>query len=93
VGEPDLLRPLALGYRWEGEAGTALEAAALSLGWRVRRAPGSGAARLAAGPGTALEGGRVLDLLLAVDSALAASGEAVGVDVFTRTFSIGRRGE
>jgi hypothetical protein len=91
VREPDLLRPLEIGYRWEGEAGDALEALALSLGWKVRRPPGSGAAAVAAGPGTpSAARGRALDLLLAIDAALAPSGEAVRVDVFTRTFTIVR---
>jgi hypothetical protein len=93
VKEPDLLRPLSLDRLLEGEAREVLAAAALSTGWKLRCPLGLGRARVAVGPGAPLEAGTVLDLALEIDSRLAASGETLKVDVFTRTFAVERRGQ
>ncbi|MDR3155065.1 MAG: hypothetical protein LBW85_12560 [Deltaproteobacteria bacterium] len=88
--EPALLRPYSMDYGWEGEAARALEAAALSIGWKVRCPAGLGLSRVRVSPGGS---GRVLDLLAEIGLALAAAGEALKVDVFTETFTVERSGE
>jgi hypothetical protein len=131
VKEPDLLRPLAMAGTWEGEARGALEAAALSMGWKLRCPDGLGNGRVFLGPGTVgmsgialtsgsagtagasgtggmsgvtgspgsagrvgpAPAGNVLDLLLAIHARLLESGEALRVDVFTKTLSVERNGQ
>ncbi|MDR1080588.1 MAG: hypothetical protein LBQ79_06435 [Deltaproteobacteria bacterium] len=93
VKEPDLLRPLAMDRVWEGEVSAALAAAALSIGWKLRCAPGLGRARVRLGKGMPGTSWRVLELLMEIRERLAESGETLGVDVFTRTFTVERSGE
>jgi hypothetical protein len=134
VKEPDLLRPLVMAGTWDGEARGALEAAALSMGWKLRCPDGLGKGRVFLGPGTAgmsgtaltsgaagtagtggasgaaatsgatgspgsaghagpASAGKVLDLLLEIHARLLESGEALRVDVFTKTLSVERNGE
>jgi hypothetical protein len=93
VRDPDLLRPLVRDRSWEGDAATALAAMALSLDWSVRCPAVMGMARVGAWPGTGGAATRALDLLMAIEAALASYGETVKVDVITRTFTVERSSE